>query len=93
MVYFFNASFQLSEVHVFVNYGGFSLKDPSYLLENLDPTWDKILARESYDREVEMQNNFWNQLNLINPESYIADGDNFICVTRNLEAIKYLKGL
>jgi hypothetical protein len=31
----------------------------------------------------EIQNSFWKQLERLNPESYLANGDNLICATRN----------
>ncbi len=77
----------LGEHEVFVNYCGFSLTDTELMVQKLDPTWCKESAVELAGVCRAQQERFWNQLGLIRPESYLAEGDFAICVTRN-EAIR-----
>jgi hypothetical protein len=68
---------------VFINCGGFCLRDPGYRLEGLDPTWDRVSAEEHVREERALQQRFWRQLNSLRPESYLAEGDNLIAATRD----------
>jgi hypothetical protein len=86
--YVFDEPRQLQELEVFVNYSFFTLRDPSYLLENTDPTWDRTSAEEDIEYLRKMQAWFWTQIETIVPESYIAEGDQFIFVTKNIESFE-----
>ena len=74
---------EITITDVFVNYGGFSLRDPEYKLNEADPTWDLIAIKNTNESERERQNIFWFNFKNSSAESYIADGDNFIFVTQN----------
>jgi len=77
------ASFEPREI--FVNLGKFGLHDPDYLLENREPTWDRGLLVAEIERNQGIQERFWSQLALIQPESYLADGYELIFATSNQE--------
>ena len=76
----------LERSEVFVNYDGFGLQSPTALLDQLHPTCDRSLALEQRDWLAACQERFWNQLARLQPETYLAEGDNLICVTRNEQA-------
>ena len=81
--YVYEAAPALSAVEVFINYGAFSLRDPS------EHSQTDAISRGSVEWLAwlrDAQNRFWNQLLRLNPESYLADGDNVICVTRSEQA-------
>lgn len=77
----------------FVKWGRFSLRDPAYLLENYDPTWDKKLMQEDIERILDQQKRLWANLERLNPETYVADGDRLIFVTRNSEIFHAVRNL
>lgn len=63
----------------FVKYCAFRLADASYV---------ELLRSENRDEAeieelVHLTERFWRHVHRINPESYIADGDNFVFATRN----------
>ena len=72
----------LEDVEVFVNYGGFTLAGPRVDRADWDPTWDRTVDPDP-DRPV--RERFWTQLKRLRPETYIAEGDNFVFVTNRLE--------
>lgn len=76
------------EPQVFINYGGFSLRDPAYLTEGLHPTWDRAGAEAEEDRIREQLDRFWEQLELLSPISYLAEGDLLILATRDADLHK-----
>ena len=80
--YVFVARPQLEQPSVFVNYGGFSLRDPAYILDQLEPTWDRALAEHHHRVQLGRQEQFWSQLLQFDPESFLSAGDNLICATR-----------
>jgi hypothetical protein len=82
--YVFSSPSSFKPQQIFVNLG-IQLKDPSYLLENLEPTWDRVGLIANIERIHEIQSRFWSQLISIQPESYLADGDKLILVTSNSE--------
>ncbi len=82
---------EISITDIFVNYGGFSLRDPEYKLNEADPTWDLIGIKKTNDYERDRQNIFWFNLKNSSAESYIADGDNFIFVTQNKDYFDNVK--
>ena len=89
--YLFTEARFLDSPEIFVNYYGFSLRNPTHLLEEADPTWD--IAGIKYRIKVieELHETFWHQLQQFSPESYIADGDNFIYVGQNRKLFDAVK--
>jgi hypothetical protein len=81
--YIFVAFIPFQPSELFVNLGGFGLRDPEYLLKDLDPTWDRSLIIENTERIRSIQERFWSQLALTRAESYLADGDELIFATRD----------
>jgi hypothetical protein len=81
--YVFKKPNEFVNTKTFVNYSGFTLRNPSYLLENADITWDKKAILEDIEIIENLHQEFWNQIQKLSPESYIANGDNFIYVTNN----------
>jgi hypothetical protein len=77
----------------FVNCGRFSLRDPQMDAETVDPTWDSRLMREQAEAVRAVQERFWEQLVRLCPESYLAEGDVLICVTRSAPARAALDSL
>jgi hypothetical protein len=65
--------------HRCVNYFGFTLADPKQLAASQDPTWD----RTKCDWLVPLQENFWRDIDRLNPVSYVSSGDYDIVVTKN----------
>ncbi len=63
----------------YVNYFGFNLADPRTLAESQDPTWD----RTNYDWLVPIQRRFWDDMERLDPSSYVGSGDAEILVTRD----------
>jgi hypothetical protein len=86
--FIFNNYSEQNIIEVFVNYGGFSLRNPDYLLKGLDPTWDKKAAESEIENILTLQQRFWDQMVLLQPECYLADGDNFIFVARDENLIR-----
>jgi len=82
--YIFTQSTHLNTVEVFINYAVFSLQDPgtaytehpSSMVHGI-PVNDWIIARRKE------QERFWTQLHAIAPETYLAEGDFLLLVTRN----------
>jgi len=72
---------------VFVNYGGFTLSPIEEIYKTYDPTWD----RHGLDYLVPIQERFWEQIDRVNPVSYIAMCDQNIVVSRRPEFIEQLR--
>jgi hypothetical protein len=83
--YVFTSPTRLSSCDVFINFGRFTLRNPEESLAELDPTWDRVGAKALADEQMLQQGQFWSQVELLGPESYIADGDNFIFATTNTD--------
>ena len=66
-----------------MNFGKFRLRDPQHLMEERDATWDSVLIIESIERIRNLQERFWSQLDSTQPDSYLADGEALIFVTRD----------
>jgi hypothetical protein len=81
--YVFTSPARLCSCDVFINFGGFTLRNPEESLAELHPTWDRVGAKARADERMRQQGQFWNQVELFGAESYIADGDNFIFATAN----------
>jgi hypothetical protein len=80
--YVFSDVPQWGRAEVFVNYGGFDLRDPAQLAIGFDPTWDRAAEQAAADVLRGHQERFWTQMMKIRPDSYLAEGDKLICVTR-----------
>jgi hypothetical protein len=74
------------EPEIFVNYGGFTLVPSAELYKASDPTW----SRYGFDELASIQGRFWEQLERVDPVSYIAVGDYDVVVTRRREFIERL---
>jgi hypothetical protein len=66
---------KIPKSEVFINYAVFSLSDPKELF----PRWNA----EMIDARRKEQERFWQQLIELAPESYLAEGEQLIFVTRN----------
>jgi hypothetical protein len=75
------------EPEVFVNYGSFTLVPVEELYKTWDPTWD----RHGLDWLVPIQERFWDQMERVNPVTYVARGDHDIVVSRRRELIERLR--
>ena len=71
---------------VFVNYGGFTLVPTEVLYKSYDPSWD----RHGLNWLDPIQKRFWEQLERLNPVSFIAMGDYDVVVSRRREFIERL---
>jgi len=83
--YVFTSPTRLTSCDVFINFGGFTLRNPEEPAVELHPTWDHVGARRLADEQQHLQERFWNQLESFGAESYIGDGDNFIFATANTD--------
>jgi len=81
--YIFTEPYRFDHHEIFINDFGFSLRDPSHLLEEADPTWDIQGIKYMVGSMRKLQEKFWYQLEQFSPESYMAQGDDFIFVTKN----------
>jgi hypothetical protein len=72
---------------VFVNYGGFTLVAIEEIYRTFDPTWD----RHGLDFLVPIQERFWEQLEQVDPISYLAMGDQDVVVSKRREFIEQLR--
>ena len=88
--YIFSHTPLLEDFKVFVNDCSFSLRDPSFLMEGTDPTWDLVGIRENIERLKEMQELFWLQVKLKEVETYISTGNNLIVATQEESLYKRL---
>ncbi len=77
-------AFAGAEIEVFVNCGGFTLVAPEETYKTFDPTW----MRQGLDWLTPIQERFWSQLERLNPETYVAVGDNDVVVSRNRRFIQ-----
>jgi|SRR3984893_8382623 len=72
-----------SEVEVFVNYGTFSLGDRYPAVTTMYIGSDKSAVDKMVQGALELQQRFWEQIETIEPLSYVANGNSFIFVTRD----------
>ena len=68
-----------AQIHRFVNYMHFNLADPREVAATFDPTWERSGLNWLYP----LQDAFWHQLELVDPEAYIASGGSDIVVSTN----------
>ena len=83
--YVFTSPARLRSCDVFINSGGFTLRNPEEFLAEMHPTWDRVGAKAIADEQMRQQEQFWSQLELFGAESYIAAGDHFIFATANTD--------
>jgi hypothetical protein len=67
------------DLEVFINYGMFTLVHPEVTYRSFDPTWEK----RGLDYLVPIQERFWQQIERLNPVSYVGMGNNDVVVSRN----------
>jgi hypothetical protein len=84
--YLFSQPTTIGPLERFVDWGGFSLRDPQHLLDEADPTWDLIGIQETADLTRQVQERFWRQIEQIAPESYIANTYRSIFVSADPQA-------
>lgn len=89
--YIFSKAPLLEGFKVFVNDSLFSLRDPEYLTLDAAPTWDLVGRRDQAERVKDLQELFWLQLELKEPETYISAGDKFILATKKQDLYKKIK--
>jgi len=75
----------------FVNYGAFTLKDRETELKEIDPTWYLEALRQNIKANKELQDKFWKEAKIINPENIIINGDFFIFCSKNEIEIEQIK--
>jgi hypothetical protein len=73
--YIFPILTKIPTIEIFINYAVFSLGDPKELFPHWDAQMIAALRKE--------QERFWQQLIELTPESYLAEGEQLIFVTRN----------
>jgi hypothetical protein len=73
--YIFPRLTKIPDIEVFINYAVFSLSDAKKLF----PHWDAAMIAERH----QAQERFWQQLIELAPESYLAEGERLIFVTRD----------
>lgn len=52
-------------------------------LINADPTWDKVGIENNIRFHEQLVADFWEEITNINPFNFIADGDNFIFISKD----------
>jgi hypothetical protein len=77
--YVFPDQRRLPKLHVFVNYGNFT-PNPHPDLSTLNPTWDRVAAREAQRHSMEQTERFWKQIGEAKPTAFLAEGDALSCV-------------
>lgn len=75
----------------FVNYGGFSLAGKENELTNADPTWDKVGIEKNIQFHEQLVADFWEEITNIDPFNFIADGDNFIFISKDRDEVVSLQ--
>ncbi len=71
------------DIEVFVNKGTFSLGEPNPTIDTMYIGSDPSVRRRLVAAVVPYRETFWAQLERLNPESYLANGNCFTFVTRN----------
>lgn len=87
--YLFRTAPLLEGFEVFVNYGSFCLQDPEQLFAK-SPSTDVVGTRYLVDVVRDMQERFWNQLELKAVESYVAGGSRLTVATKKANMHKVL---
>ncbi|HEX6431014.1 MAG TPA: hypothetical protein VF008_25165 [Niastella sp.] len=87
----FNVPTGFSQMTNFVNYGRFSLTSRKEELIDADPSWDLVGIAKQLEQHEQLLKQFWEELVAIDPFNFIADGDNFIFVSKDIQEIETLK--
>lgn len=87
----FTTPTEISGMTDFVNYGGFTLVSRRQELVEVDPTWDKVGIEKQIEYHEQLVGKFWDEVSTINPTNLIADGDNLIFVSKEINEIETLK--
>lgn len=72
----------------YVNYGGFTLIDRNNELEEIHPTWDKVGLKKDVEKTESLKREFWNEVENINPNCIVVNGDNFIFCSKDVKEIE-----
>jgi hypothetical protein len=72
-------------IEVFVNYGTFSLADPNPTINTMYVGSDNAVRDNLIAAVNPVRERFWAQLEKFNPVSYLANGNCFLFVTRDLD--------
>lgn len=87
----FNSPTEFQGMTGFVNYGGFSLISKEAELTNADPTWDKVGIEKNIQFQEQLVADFWEEIINIDPFNFIADGDNFIFISKDRNEVVSLQ--
>jgi hypothetical protein len=75
------------DIEVFVNYGAFTLVPPAETYKTYHPTWEK----SGLEWLALAQDRFWEQLQQIQPMTFVASGDNDVVVSRDNRFIESIR--
>ena len=75
------------DIEVFVNYGAFTLVPPADTYKTYDATWEK----SGLEWLAQAQGRFWDQLQRIQPMTFVASGDNDVVASRNYRFIEAVR--
>lgn len=70
----------------YVNYLGFNLADAQALADSQDPTWD----RTNYDWLIPLQQQFWSDIERLDPSTYVSSSEADIVVTCQLDFFQHV---
>ena len=66
---------------LFMSHTAFTLRDPTFLAEGADPTWDQKAISAWQESLAQLQADFWNCLDASGAISYVGSGDRFVVAT------------
>jgi hypothetical protein len=72
-----------ANIKTFVNYGTFSLGEPNPTIDTMYVGTDSKVRAQMVAAVAPLRETFWMQLESLNPESYVSNGNCFIFATRN----------
>lgn len=79
---------QIDPVDAFVNFEYFSLIDWDMEATYLKDDDEKRFINNYQEKRSRVLMNFWDQIKIINPETFVSDGSKFIYVTRYQDEIE-----
>jgi hypothetical protein len=74
-----------ASIKTFVNYGTFSLGEPNPTIDTMYIGKDSNVRAQMVAAVMPLREQFWTQLESLDPESYVSNGNCFIFVTRNAQ--------
>ena len=83
----------LSDIEVFVNRGTFSLSEPNPTIDTMYIGSDSSVRAAMVAAVVPWRETFWTQLQRLNAESYVANGNCFTLVTRDAKLHHHVTAL